>query len=149
MFKIISGIIDGISVICDVALDLFFGKNEFEYLFKQIKLQNLDGHMPILRKTVEGSNYTGYLFTIPVGLSIEDFKDNKDTISQYLHKKESDVSIELVNNQALVTIKEENADVSYDYEDYIFDSELRIPIGINLLTNKIVYGIFIRPMRHI
>lgn len=142
MFKIVSGIIEGISVIWDVTLDLFFGKNEFEYLFKQIKLQNLDGHMPILRKTVEGSNYKAYLFTIPIGLSIEDFKDNKDTISQYLHKKECDVSIELVNNQALVTVKEENVDVSYNYEDYQFDSELRIPIGINLLTNKIVYWNF-------
>lgn len=139
MFKIVSGIIEGISVICDVTLDLFFGKNEFEYLFKQIKLQNLDGHMPILRKTMEGASYKAYLFTIPIGLSIEDFKDNKDTISQYLHKKECDVSIELVNNQALITIKEGDIKVSCDYEDYEFEDNNKIPIGIDKMTNKIAY----------
>lgn len=145
MLKIINSVIEGISVIGEVTLDLFFSKDEFKYLFKQIKLQNLDGHMPILRKTVEGSNYKAYLFTIPIGLSIEDFKSNKDAISQYLHKKESDVSIELVNNQALITVTEGELVVSYEYEDYEFKYTDRIPIGINKITGKIVYWYYLSP----
>ena len=143
--RIISSVIDGISTICGVALDMVFGDREFDYLFKQIKLENKDGHRPILRKVIEGSNYVAYLFTIPIGCSIEDFENNKMAISQYLHEKDGDVNIELVNSQALITIKKENKNVSYKYEDYEFEDDMKIPLGINLLTNKVVYWNFTEP----
>lgn len=141
--KIMSGVIDGLSTICNVTLDMFLGEREFEYLFKQIKLENLDGHRPILRKVIEETSYTAYLFSIPIGLSIDDFIDNKSALSQYLHKKEGDVNIELVNNQALITVKDDNKDVSFNYKDYEFENEMKVPIGINLLTHKIVYWEFL------
>ena len=141
--NIISGVFDGISTICGVTLDMFLGERKFDYLFKMIKLQNLDGHRPILRKTIQGTSYTAYLFAIPIGLSIDDFEDNKDSIAQYLHKKNSEVAIELVNHQALITIKEDNEDISFNYEDYKFENEMRVPIGIDLLTHKIVYWNFL------
>lgn len=141
--NIISGVIDGISTICGVTLDMFVGERKFDYLFKMIKLQNLDGHRPILRKTIQGSSYTAYLFAIPIGLSIDDFESNKSTIAQYLHKKDEDLNIELVNHQALITIKEDNVEVSFNYEDYEFEDEMRVPIGIDLLTHRIVYWNFL------
>lgn len=140
--NIISGVFDGISTICGVTLDMFLGERKFDYLFKMIKLQNLDGHRPILRKTIQGTSYTAYLFAIPIGLSIDDFEDNKDSIAQYLHKKNNDVTIELVNHQALITIKEDNKDISFNYEDYEFDDNKGIPLGLNLYTHKITYWNF-------
>lgn len=143
--NIISNIIDGIYTIYKVGLDMIFGDREFEYLFKQLKLENKDEHKPILRKTIDGVNYTAYLFTIPIGLSIDDFMNNKMPISQYLHQNYQDVNIELVNNQALITIKKENLNISYDYESYEFDEELKIPLGINLLNKKIMSWNFSEP----
>lgn len=143
--NIISAIIDGMSVICGVTLDMIFGDKDFDYLFKQIKLQNLDEHRPRLRKVVKGANYIAYLFTIPIGLSIDDFEDNRIAIAQYLHKTSDDLNIDLVNSQALITVKQENKNVSYKYEDHEFDDELRIPLGIDLLTNRVVYWNFTEP----
>ena len=139
--NIIREFIEGIDVIVKTTFNLF-REDKFDYLFTQIKLMNLDGHKPILRKTIEGMNYTSYLFTIPVGLSINDFEDNISNIAQYLHKNVSDTSIELVNNQALITIRENKQQVSFNYEDYTFDDTLRIPLGVNLLTNKMTYWNF-------
>lgn len=141
---IFSSLMDGLSVISGVTLDMMFGKKEFDYLFAQIKLQNLDSHKPILRKTVTGASYKAYLFTIPIGLSIEDFENNQMAIAQYLHKKPEDVIIELVNNQALITVKE-SIKGSFDYEDYDFKDGNKIPIGINLLNNSIIYWEFNHP----
>lgn len=141
--NIISGVFDGISTICGVTLDMFLGERKFDYLFKMIKLQNSDGHRPILRKTIDGNGYTAHLFTIPIGLSINDFKKNQYEISQYLHKDKDDVTIELVNNQVLITIREEIGDISFDYEDYKFEDEMRVPIGIDLLTHRVVYWEFL------
>lgn len=140
--KIISCVIDGLSTICGVTLDMIVGERKFDYLFKMIKLQNLDGHRPILRKVVEGTSYTAYLFAIPTGLSIDDFEDNKSSIAQYLHRKEDEVNIELVNSQALITIKDDNKNVSFNYEDYEYDINKGIPLGLNLYTHKITYWDF-------
>lgn len=140
--KFLTSIMDGCSIICGVVLDMIFGDREFDYLFKQIRLENLDGHRPILRKTIEGVNYTAYLFSIPIGLSIVDFEENKMNICQYLKQKEEDTVIELVNNQALITVKRENNGISYNYEDYTFETDKGIPLGINLLNKRIVYWDF-------
>lgn len=143
--NVMSAIIDGVSTICEVILDMCGKENEFDYLFSQIKLENKDGHKPILKDTIDVLNYTAYLFTIPIGLSIDDFKSRHMAISQYLHQLDEDVNIELVNNLALITIKKENLNVSYNYEDYEFDDSLKIPLAVDLLNKKIVSWNFAEP----
>lgn len=140
--NIISTIIDGISVICGTTLEMIFGDKDFDYLFKQIKLQNLDEHRPRLRKVVKGKSYTAYLFSIPIGLSINDFEDNKMAICQYLHQDHERTVIELVNNQALITISHENKEISYNFEDYEFNEYKGLPLGVNLFKKNVVYWDF-------
>ena len=136
MIKLLTNVLDGLNVITDTIVDLF-SHREFDYLFEQLKMKNLDNHKPILKQKITKDNYYSLLFTIPIGLSIEDFKTNKSAICQYLHEEECNVTIELVNNMALIIVKYE-CNKSFNYEDYTFNSKGEIPIGIDLLTDKIV-----------
>lgn len=136
---------DGLNVIAKTTLDLFFKDNKMEYMFDEIGLVNKKGHTPRLRKTMDGANYTAYLFTIPIGLSIKDFEKNIDSLAQGMKENVEDTYIQLVNNQALITVKKENKKISYDYEDYIFENDMRIPLGIDLINKKIIYWDFTEP----
>ncbi|MGL4451735.1 MAG: FtsK/SpoIIIE domain-containing protein [Sarcina sp.] len=140
----LEGLMDGLNVIAKTTLDLFFKGNKMEYMFTEIGLINKKGHTPRLRKTVDGVSYTAYLFTIPIGLSIKDFEQNKYEIAQGMKEDVNDLNIEWVNNQALITVKRENKEISYNYTSYEFDDKLRIPIGINLINSEIVYWEFLK-----
>lgn len=124
--------------------ELITGEENFKYLFEQLDMCNKKDEYPILKERAEGSGYIAYRFSIPVGLSIDDFEKNRNGIAQFLKAKGKDIKVELVNGQALITVKDE-LKASYNYEDNLFLNELKIPIGINLLTREMVYWNFTSP----
>ena len=134
----IKSIIEGCKVIFDTTIKLF-SNDPFEYLWRQLGMENNDRHIPILKGCNKGQGYITYVFTIPIGLSIDDFYKNKAAIAQRFHHNSNEIDIELVNGMALITIKEGKID-SYRYEDYRFEDELDIPLGIDLNGNIVKWS---------
>lgn len=116
-------------------------KKDFEPLWNETKVINSIGNKPILKSQNRTTQTQVYTFTIPVGLTIDNFIRNKAALAQYLHEDPKNIRIELINNMATVTIYDTNK-LNFDYRSYNFDfkgAEIRIPIGINLKTFETVY----------
>ena len=116
-------------------------KEDFSLLWDETKVINSTGDKPMLKSQNKTAQRQVYTFTIPVGLSIDNFTKNKDAIAQYLHQDIKNIRIELVNNMATVTIYD-TSKLNFDYRSYNFDfkgAEIRIPIGINLKNFESVY----------
>ena len=89
------------------ALSLF-GKEfiDFTRLFKNIKLQNKEEQYPQLIREKQEEYYKTYEFRIPIGLSIEDFINNKSKIIQLFNVAEGDIKFErLKNGNVLLKVK--------------------------------------------
>ena len=54
MIKLLTNVLDGLNVITDTIVDLF-SHREFDYLFEQLKMKNLDNHKPILKQKITGN----------------------------------------------------------------------------------------------
>ena len=115
-------------------------KIDFEPLWNETKLYNSIGNKPILLKENNTDRTHTYIFTIPVGMTINDFIKNKAAIAQYLHQDIKDLRIKLINNLAAITVYD-TTNLSFNYEDYDFKvaKEIKIPIGISLEDFSTVY----------
>lgn len=115
-------------------------KEDFSLLWDETKVINSTGDKPMLKSQNKTAQRQVYTFTIPVGLSIDNFTKNKDAIAQYLHQDIKNIRIELVNNMAEMTIYNPS-NLSFNYSDYSFDyktKEIRVPLGINLKDFSVV-----------
>ena len=108
-------------------------KIDFEPIWNEVKLYNSIGNKPILLKENKTDRTHTYIFTIPVGMTINDFIKNKAAIAQYLHQDIKDLRIKLINNLAAITVYD-TTNLSFSYEDYDFKpgKEIKVPIGISL-----------------
>ena len=115
-------------------------KIDFEPLWNEIGLYNSIGNMPLLLKENKTDRTHTYIFTIPVGMTINDFIKNKAAIAQYLHQDIKDLRIKLINNLAAITVYD-TSNLSFNYRDYDFKigKEIKIPIGISLEDFSTVY----------
>lgn len=116
-------------------------KIDFEPLWNETKVINSIGDKPILKSQNKTSQTQTFTFTIPVGMTIDNFIRNKAAIAQYLHENPKNIRIELLNNLATITIYD-TSKLSFDYKDYKFNfktHEIRVPIGINLKTFETAY----------
>lgn len=119
-----------------------FGKEfiDFTRLFKNIKLQNKEEQYPQLIREKQEEYYKTYEFRIPIGLSIEDFINNKSKIIQLFNVAEGDIKFErLKNGNILLKVKSENIQkIDFDLEKHK-SIGFKIPIGIELDTGNIRY----------
>lgn len=116
-------------------------KKDFEPLWNETKVINSIGNKPMLKSQNKTAQTQVFTFTIPTGLTINDFIKNKPAIAQFLHEDPKNIRIELINNMATVTIYD-TSKLNFDYRSYNFDfkgAEIKIPIGINLKTFNTVY----------
>ena len=116
-------------------------KKDFEPLWNETKVINSIGNKPILKSQNKTAQTQVFTFTIPVGLTIDNFIRNKSALAQFLHEDPKNIRIELTNNMATVTIYD-TSKLNFDYRSYDFDfkgAEIRIPIGINLKNFETVY----------
>jgi len=115
-------------------------EKDFNLLWKELKLYNQIGNMPIMKETNKGNRSDFYSFTIPTGMCLEDFSKKRSEIAQFLHEDIRDVKIELIHNLATITVNKMK-NVSFRYEDYEFEKslEFKIPLGINLKTYDTTY----------
>lgn len=113
---------------------VFKKKYNWDKLFFEINLCNRSGEYPWLHHQ---ENNRMFFFTIPIGLSVSNFKKYKLEIATFLKVKENNLKIEYENTLVVISINEQNK--NYDYEDYNFDEKKGIPIGIDLDRHNIVY----------
>ena len=109
-------------------------KYNWDKLFFEINLCNRSGEYPWLHHQKDNRMF---FFTIPIGLSISNFKKHKLEIATFLKVKENNLKIEYENTLVVISKNEQNE--SYDYEDYNFNEKKGIPIGIDLDRHNIVY----------
>lgn len=118
-----------------------FDNHRFDILFEEAKLYNSNArNKPILKKENHTDKTDVYIFTIPTGLSIEDFTKKKEAIAQFLKTDLQHLKIENINNLAAVTVFKGDK-VQYNYEDYNFPikRDIEIPIGISLENWNVIY----------
>lgn len=118
------------------AIENILSKKEYNWdkLFYELGLCNRSGEYPILHHQ---KNDKMFFFTIPIGLSIDNFKKYKLEIATFLKEKESNLKIEYENTLVVISINEKNE--TYNYEDYNFDDKKGVPLGIDLDKHNIVY----------
>lgn len=109
---------------------------DFSKLFKEIDLCNKSKEYPELFDIKEDEYFKLYKFTVPIGLSIEDFKKHTEAIEHFMQVD----NISIVRNNKLIEFK---ILTRIPYEEY--SPELHkvkgynIPLGIDLDTLKIRY----------
>ncbi|MFR6245795.1 MAG: FtsK/SpoIIIE domain-containing protein [Romboutsia timonensis] len=109
---------------------------DFNKLFEELNICNKSKEYPKLYNVIHGEYFKVYQFTIPVGLSIEDFKEHTEAISHFIGVD----NVSIVRNYKLIEFK---ILIRVPYEEY--DPEAykakgyKIPIGIDLDKYKIRY----------
>ena len=115
-------------------------KIDFDILWKELKIRNTIGNYPILYKENKGNFSNTWLFTVPIGLSINDFILHRVNIAQFLKCNIKDMRIELINGMVGITVYN-TSKLSFDYKDYKFSytREVRVPLGISLTNFSTIY----------
>lgn len=109
-------------------------KYNWDKLFFEINLCNRSKEYPILHHQYKDNDF---YFTIPIGLSVNDFIKYKIEIATFLKVNPDKLKIEYKNTLILIHIN--NNDEKYNYNDFCFDDKKGVPIGIDLDTHNIVY----------
>ena len=125
-------------------------KTDFNILFDETKLYNTSKAKPLLVNENNTDKTETYVFSIPTGLTINDFMSRRESLAQYLKEDPKNIKIELVNNLASITIYD-TSKLNFDYRSYNFDfkgREIRIPVGINLKDFSTVYWLPTDPNQH-
>ena len=71
---------------------------DFKQLFKELGLCNKSEQYPKLYNIINTSHFKTYQFTVPIGLSVEDFKKHTEAIEQFMQV--DNVSIVIFLNTA-------------------------------------------------
>ena len=115
---------------------LGFNTLDFKQLFKELGLCNKSEEYPRLYNIINEDYFKVYQFTVPIGLSIDDFKKHTEAITHFMNVD----GITIVRNKKLIEIKV-LINIPYkEYEPQIHKSKgYKIPIGIDLDNHNIRY----------
>lgn len=109
---------------------------DFRKLFEELDICNKSKAYPKLYNIVNDDYFKIYQFTVPVGLSIEDFKKHTEAIMHFMNVD----NINIVRNNKLIEIK---ILIKLPYENYDIEKHkakgYKIPVGIDLDNYKIRY----------
>ena len=110
-------------------------KTDFEPIFTETKLYNSTKSKPILVNESTTDKTKTFIFTIPYGLTINDFIKNREAIGVFLKQDSKNIKIELTNNNMATITIYDTSKLNFDYRSYSFDydtKEIKIPIGVSL-----------------
>ncbi|MBP3927960.1 MAG: hypothetical protein J6D47_00135, partial [Peptostreptococcaceae bacterium] len=120
------------------AISKFIGANtiDFKRLFVELNLCNKSKEYPELIKIINEDYFKTYQFTVPIGLSVEDFKEHTEAIAHFLEVD----TVSIVRNNKLIEIK---ILLGVPYEEYNPEVHkakgYKIPVGIDLDKHNIRY----------
>jgi len=109
---------------------------DFKKLFEELNLCNKSKEYPRLWKIINEDYFKIYQFTIPIGLSINDFKEHTEAISHFIGAD----NVSVVRNKKLIEVKVLTGVPYEEYNPEIHKAKgYKIPIGIDLDKHKIRY----------
>lgn len=108
---------------------------DFRKLFEELNLCNRSKEYPKLYNIISESYFKVYQFTVPIGLSVEDFKKHTEAISHFMGVD----NISIVRNNKLIDINIliNTPKVNYDIQEHK-RKDFKIPLGYDLNNNKLV-----------
>lgn len=134
-------VVDAIVTSCKLSLKaikdvLRLNTLDFKRLFVELNLCNKSKEYPELYNIINEDYFKVYQFTIPIGLSIEDFKEHTEAIAHFLEVD----TVSIVRNNKLIEIK---ILIGVPYEEYNPETHkakgYKIPVGIDLDKHNIRY----------
>jgi S-DNA-T family DNA segregation ATPase FtsK/SpoIIIE len=111
---------------CYGAYKCIIGATKFNKLFMNLKL-GVNEEYPIFKMKKHTDYSTVYTFTLPTGLSSEDFKSKQLAIEEYLGKS---VEIKYTYKELYIEVFEE--EMKHYYEYYLLDIKGDVPILIRI-----------------
>ena len=110
-----------------------FTWSKFDRLFKNLNLCK-GGSYPILNNTEETETSRIYKFTLPAGLSSEDFERNRVAIKQHLGR---DIDIRYTYKSVWIEVFESQPKTSYPYKVISCRGSVEFPVGYDRAGNLI------------
>lgn len=109
---------------------------DFKQLFKELGICNKSEQYPKLYNIINKSHFKTYQFTVPIGISINDFEKHTEAIEHFLGVD----NISIVRNNKLIEVKiiTNIPYIEYDHELHKAKG-YKIPLGIDLDKHKIRY----------
>lgn len=111
---------------------------DFKKFFKEVKLCNESKEYPIFKNYNFDENSQTYIFKVPIGISVNDFKKIDDKIAHFLGRDEDDLRISRINYDIEVKVITSIPKVVYDQDIHKMKG-FKIPIGIDLDTLNLRY----------
>ena len=109
---------------------------DFKQLFEELNICNKSKQYPKLYNVINQDYFKVYQFTIPIGISINDFKKHTEAISHFIGVD----NVSIVRNNKLIEIK---VLTGIPYEEYDTGKHkakgYKIPLGIDLDKHSIRY----------
>ncbi|HSQ88705.1 FtsK/SpoIIIE domain-containing protein [Romboutsia sp.] len=125
--------------------DIKFDKSmniDFNKLFKNMKFKNIDEVYPKLEYKRDTEYFREFEFSVPFGMSIEDFKKKSDVFAQALNVNVRDLRFEK-NEYNVVLKSRKNKKMNYDYDiDLMKRTDFKIPLGYDYDDNLILLDLF-------
>jgi hypothetical protein len=138
--NILTPIVDAIWNYCKWTYDVWFGDDSFNFdnFFDSVALKNKLDEKPKLLDNRKQENKNSYIFSIPDGLSLNDFAKYKEAMEQQLNNK---VNIKYENKRIIV--EEITSKLKNNYP-YILPSKedkeaFRIPVGASIYGTEYIY----------
>jgi hypothetical protein len=119
-------------------------KYDFKDLFTKISFKNKADEYPKLIEHKEEEYFKTYKFKVPVGITLEDFKDRIEKIAFFMGVTEKDIRIEKRGYDVVIKIMTKRPNAEYDPET-MKRKDFRIPLGYSLNNNEMVYWDIIKP----
>lgn len=109
---------------------------DWEYFFKEVGLVK-NKQVPIYQDFRKEEYYNIYIFKVPLGLTVEEFKGVEDNISYFVNVEAKDIRLEQIQNKVYLRIRN-NIPMNFEYEP-IKIRGFNVPIGVDVNTNRVIY----------
>lgn len=112
---------------------------DFQGAFRNMSFKNKDEKYPKLVNMCDEEFYKVFEFTVPLGMSIEDFKKKEDVFAHILNTNVRDISFKKKEYNVLIKVRNSKRP-NFTYDETIHKMKgFKIPVGVDLETMDIRY----------
>ena len=124
----------------DLFKELFkYSSLDFKKIFINTNFHNVDKVYPELKRQRKEEYFDVYEFSVPIGMSIDDFEKRYNQFAQFMGCREKDISFNRLGFNVEMRIKN-NKKMIFEYDEENYKSKgFKLPIGIDLKTFKTRY----------
>lgn len=112
-----------------IGYDIYEKSTPHKVLFESLGIENKLGHKPLFKKKRKTKYGYQLLFTMPIGLSSDDFNLHSKRIEQYLNKP---IKITYANKKLIINVYENKLEKTYDFEQTKTKDVLELTVGYSI-----------------